>query len=213
MSRRRLLALLLIMCMTACMAFVMAGCGSKKDKQQASEEQTAEAEETDSEQEAESGYPKTMYVNSEEGLLLRKGPGKDNDVVHILSHGQEIQVEKTENGWAYTTVDGKSGWCSMEYLTVNKDNIKTAEKNQSSEFDLNKLVKPSNNGEYGYQGFIDSPEGVNMRFGPGENYGIIDVIPNKTELTEMGWEEGWVFVEYKGNKGWISSQYFMMGDH
>lgn len=63
-----------------------------------------------------SEFPKTMYVTSEDGLYLRKGPGTENDAMVILSYGQEIQVERIENGWAYTTVGGYSGYCSTEYL-------------------------------------------------------------------------------------------------
>ena len=216
MSRRRILALMMIICMAACMTAFMTACKSgDKSKETAGqtasdEDQTDVTGENDSEQEAQSEYPKTMYVNSEDGLLLRKGPGTDNDVIHLLSYGQEIQVDKAENGWAYTIVDNHAGWCSMEYLTVNKEDIKQKKQSSSSDFDPNKLVEPGNNAEYGYHGYVDSPEGLNMRYGPGEKYGIIDVIPNKTELTEMGWEEGWVYVEYKGKNGWISAQYFIM---
>lgn len=61
-------------------------------------------------------FPKTMYITSEDGLYLRKGPGTGNDAIVILSYGQEIQVERVKNGWAYTTVGGYSGYCSTEYL-------------------------------------------------------------------------------------------------
>ena len=211
MSRRKFLALLMAICVVTCMTASLTACGSR-NKPQGTEEQTAEAEENEAEQEAEvqSEYPKTMYVIAEDGLLLRKGPGKSNEEVHVLSYGQEIQVDKAEEGWAYTTVDGHTGWCSMEYLTVNKDLIKSKEKSSATEFDPNRLVEPSNNAEEGFHGYVDSPEGLNMRYGPGEKYGIITVIPNKTELVERGWEEGWVYTEYKGQNGWISAQYFMM---
>ncbi|MBO4220468.1 MAG: SH3 domain-containing protein [Clostridia bacterium] len=231
MSRRRLFALLMVICVTICMAALMTACksggkpeetakdtasaeeetASDQDEAATAEEKSGSAEEKDTEQQADDSVsPKTMYVNSEDGLLLRKGPGTDNEVIHLLSYGQEIQVEKTENGWAYTIVDSHAGWCSMEYLTENKEDIKAEEKKSSSDFDPDKLVEPDNNAEYGYHGYVDSPEGLNMRYGPGEKYGIIDVIPDKTELTEIGWDEGWVYIEYKGKKGWISSQYFMM---
>ena len=191
------------------MTVSLTACGSK-EKPAEPEEPVVTDEETEAAEEAESEFPKTMYVTAEEGLLLRKGPGKKNDVVSALSYGQEIQVEKTEDGWAYTTADGNKGWCSMEYLTENKGDIKADDKSASSKADPNKLVEPTNTSVNGYHGYVDSPEGLNMRYGPGENYNVIAVVPDKTELTELGWEDGWVYVQYKDNYGWISAHYFTL---
>ena len=60
---------------------------------------------------------KTMYVTAEEGLVMHSEPGEDKEAVHILNYGQEVQVIKTENGWAQIKADDLSGWCSAEYLT------------------------------------------------------------------------------------------------
>lgn len=193
------------------MTVSLTACGSKEKPAEPAEpaEPVITDEEAEAAEEEESEFPKTMYVTAEDGLRLRKGAGKKNDVVSVLSYGQEIQVEKTENGWAYTTADGNKGWCSMEYLTENKGDIK-AEKSASSKIDPNKLVEPTNTSVKGYHGYVDSPEGLNMRFGPGEKYNVIDVVPDKTELTELGWEDGWVYVQYKDNYGWISAHYFTL---
>ena len=211
MIRRKLLALLLVICLVTGMAALMTACGSReKTAKTPGDAVTAEDTEPAEASEENSESPKTMYVTAEDGLLLRKGPGKENDVVHALSYGQDIQVEKTENGWAYTTVDGKNGWCSMEYLTENKDEIKSKDDNSSADADPNKLVEPSNSAVNGYHGYVASPEGLNMRYGPGEQYSVIDVVPDQTELTELGWETGWVYIQYKDKYGWISAQYFIM---
>ena len=195
--------------MTVCMTVSLSACGSK-EKPSEPEEPAVTEEEAEVPGEAKSEFPKKMYVTAEDGLLLRKGPGKENDVVSVLSYGQEIQAEKTENGWACTTVDGNQGWCSMDYLTENKGDIKADDKSASSKADPNKLVEPTNTSVNGYHGYVDSPEGLNMRYGPGENYNVIAVVPDKTELTELGWEDGWVYVQYKDNYGWISAHYFTL---
>ena len=209
MNRKRLITLLLLICMTVCMTVSLTACGSK-EKPAEPEEPAVTEEEAEVPGEAKSEFPKKMYVTAEDGLLLRKGPGKENDVVSVLSYGQEIQAEKTENGWACTTVDGNQGWCSMDYLTENKGDIKADDKSASSKADPNKLVEPTNTSVNGYHGYVDSPEGLNMRYGPGENYNVIAVVPDKTELTELGWEDGWVYVQYKDNYGWISAHYFTL---
>ncbi len=212
MTRRRIFALIMLICVTVCMTVLFAACGSK-DKPAETEEPAAATEETEqaedaAQEEAQSEFPKTMYVNAEDGLLLRKGPGKENDVIYPLSYGQEIKVDDEKDGWANTTVDGQTGWCSMEYLTERKEDIKGKE--STSKIEPDKLVKPTNNSESGFHGYVDSPEGLNMRYGPGSDYDVIDVIPDKTELTELGWDEGWVYIMWKGQYGWISAQYFRM---
>ena len=114
------------------MTALFTACGSKEKAAEAEEpavvaEETEAAEEPEQEaesEEAKSEYPKTMYVTAEDGLLLRKGPGKENDVIYPLSYGQEIKVDDVKDGWANTTVDGQTGWCSMEYLTEKKEEIK-----------------------------------------------------------------------------------------
>ena len=153
-------------------------------------------------------FPKAMYINTEDGLILRSGPGTDKEIVYLLSYGEEIQVEKIENGWAYTKVGDNEGWCSAEYLTENKADIKEKEKTSDSK-DHSTLVKPSNNAEGGYHGYVTAEDGVNVRCGPGTDYDIIDGLAYNTDVTERGWEEGWVYIEYGNGKfGWMSAEYF-----
>lgn len=215
MKRSRLLALFMAICITLCMTALTTACGSKDKAADTKETAAADGEteelQGDEEETAEeSEFPKTMYVTADDGLRLRKGPDKKKDSLLLLSYGQEIQVEKIENGWANTTVEGKTGWCSADYLTENKSDIKVVDKSTGAEIDPDKLVKPADDSESGYHGYVDSPEGLNMRYGPGSEYHVIDVIPDKTELTELGWTEGWVYIMWKGKYGWISAQYFRM---
>lgn len=174
--------------------------------EEASDDQGQEQAET---QETASEFPKTMYINTEDGLMLRKGPGTDKDIIRLLTYGEEISVEKIENDWAYTTVDGSSGWCSVEYLTVNKNDIKKSESKSGTAVDADKLVQPENRADEGFHGHVDEPEGLNMRYGPGTDYDIITAIPDKAEVIEYGWKDGWVFVEYNGTNGWINGDYLL----
>jgi hypothetical protein len=95
----------------------------------------------------------------------------------------------------------------MEYLTENKVASRSGASKSTAP---DKLVEPTNTSVEGYHGYVDSKEGLNMRFGPGESYNIITVIPDKTELTELGWDEGWVYVQYNNQYGWINAHYFML---
>ncbi len=56
-------------------------------------------------------------------------------------------------------------------------------------------------------GLVKANGGLNLRSGPGTNYGIICVIPNGTIINVDGAENGWLKAEYNGNNGFVSAQY------
>lgn len=61
---------------------------------------------------------KQKYVvnTKKDPLRLRAEPNTKSKVLALMPKGTVIEVEKTENGWAYTTYNSKKGWCSMAYL-------------------------------------------------------------------------------------------------
>lgn len=179
--------------------------------EQAAEEETSEAApepEDKEDKNEESAFSETMYVMSEDGLFLREGPGGDNKVIRTLSYGTELSVEEIEDGWAYVKADGVCGWCSAEYLTAEKDEIKaeTARPASGSDND-SKLVKPSDTGGEGYKAKVSAKDGLNMRYGPGEDYGIICAIPYDKAVSVTARQDGWLYVKYKGRYGWVSEDY------
>ena len=56
-----------------------------------------------------------------------------------------------------------------------------------------------------YRVRVDTPSGVNVRFGAGENFGKITAIPNGTEVTITRESNGWGYAAEKG--GWICLKY------
>ncbi|MBQ6624123.1 MAG: SH3 domain-containing protein [Mogibacterium sp.] len=170
-------------------------------------DEAKEKEDNAGEQKTQEETVKTMYVSSEDGLMLREGPSKDTESIYVLSYGTEIKVEKTENNWAYTKVDDLSGWCSMDYLTEKKPEGKKDSAAPSSEADKNKIVEPSNIAEYGYHGVVNTEDGLNMRYGPGENYDVIQVLSKGLVVTEYGWDGDWMYIKYAGQYGWVYASY------
>ena len=57
-------------------------------------------------------------VKTKTGLSLRLRNQKNTDckVLTTIPNGTIIYVEKTSGGWAYTTYNGKSGWCALDRL-------------------------------------------------------------------------------------------------
>lgn len=108
---------------------------------------------------------KTMYVTSEEGLMLRKGPGTDQEAISCLNFGEEIRVEKIEGGWAYTTVDGQSGWCYAKYLTENKDEIESSTKENGSFKESILGIWQTEDGDFSYEILGDGTLIVRSQYG------------------------------------------------
>ena len=167
-----------------------------------SKDQTAETEEIIAE-------PVTMYISAEDGSMLLSGPGQDNEAIHVLDYGQEMQVERTEDGWAYGTADGVPGWCSAESLTEEKIEVQHKEKTPESDADKGKLVEPSKRIGSGYRWAVNSEGGLNLRCGPGQEYDILLVVPDKAEVTEEGRDGYWLFVKYEGEYGWVNLEYII----
>lgn len=63
----------------------------------------------------------TKYVNTYDGLRLRKGPGTNYDVIRFLSNGYPLKVvgySTKVSGWVYVTdtTHGVSGWVASAYI-------------------------------------------------------------------------------------------------
>ena len=159
------------------------------------------------EEEENIGFPKSMYISAEGGLFLRKDPGSEGKEIHFLNYGQGIQVEKIVDGWAFATVDGLSGWCSTEHLTENLDEIVLNEAKPESDEDKGRLVEPSKLIKTGYHGVVNSEGGLNLRCGPGPDYDILLVVPYEAEVIEEGWNNGWIYIRYDGQYGWVNSEF------
>ena len=159
------------------------------------------------EEEENIGFPKSMYITAEDGLLLLKEPASDSKAVHFLNYGVEVQVDKIEDGWANATADGLSGWCTADYLTENGEEIRHEEIKPKSDADKGQLAEPARLIKTGYHGTVNSEDGLNLRCGPNSDYDILMVIPYKTEVIEEGWNDGWLYVKYDGQYGWVRSEY------
>lgn len=154
-----------------------------------------------------SGLPKNMYITAEEGVILQKEPGPDGKAIHLLNYGCEIEVEKAQDGWAYATVDGLSGWFPTEYLTEDTEEILQKDIKPGSAEDKGQLVEPAKIIRNGYHGTVNAEDGLNLRCGPDPDYDILLVIPYKTEVIEEGWHAGWIYVRYDGQYGWINAEF------
>ena len=58
----------------------------------------------------------TKYtITSDNGVNLRSGAGTSYDKLTAIPYNTTVTVTKTQNGWGYTSYDGKKGWFALEY--------------------------------------------------------------------------------------------------
>lgn len=49
-------------------------------------------------------------------LRLRAKPTTSSEILALIPNGTIIESSETQSGWAKTSYNGKSGWCSLSYL-------------------------------------------------------------------------------------------------
>ena len=75
--------------------------------------------------EAPQGEAKIMYATAST-LNVRKGPSTDSEVISKYSKGAEVKVTgKYDADWYIVDADGKTGYCSAQYLAETKDGAAT----------------------------------------------------------------------------------------
>ena len=57
---------------------------------------------------------------------------------------------------------------------------------------------------------VDSKEGLNVRSGPGVDYGILFALPDKTTVTVIEKDGGWYKISYEGKTGYASGDYLVI---
>ncbi len=58
----------------------------------------------------------TKYtITSDNGVNLRSGASTSHGVLTAIPYNTTVTVTKTQNGWGYTTYDGKQGWFTLQY--------------------------------------------------------------------------------------------------
>lgn len=61
-------------------------------------------------------------------------------------------------------------------------------------------------------GTVNSPDGLNLRSGPGQSYGVLAVMPNGATVTITGnpTSDNWLPLQYSGQVGWADGAYITL---
>ena len=113
-------------------------------------------------------------------------------------------VERRNGDFVITAIDVEE----IEYIEPSEPESSEPESSKPAEDNKkNQLVVPDEIYEIGYHCYVNADGGLNMRYGPGKEYGKIALIPNGTPLVELGYKDSWIYVEYDGKYGWVSTEF------
>ena len=153
---------------------------------------------------AKYGKAYTLYCTAE-GVILRSGPSKSYERVLYLSKGADLTVYAKENGYYYVRSNryGVYGWVSASYTSEGRPETDTTKVTKNT-------VKPDK--KYSKAETKITTNGLNLRKGPGTDYGVITLIPKNYPVKVIGYKSGvsgWVYVTDTtyGYSGWVSSAY------
>jgi uncharacterized protein YgiM (DUF1202 family) len=117
---------------------------------------------------------------------LRTAAGTSNSIITVVPTGATVQTRgSSQNGWTPVTYNGRQGWMASQYLT-------TGDANRTSSTTTTAYTTT----------------GVNLRTGPGINYGIVRVLNRNTKVQLTGvTQNGFSQVNDSGTLRWISTTY------
>lgn len=133
------------------------------------------------------GGKKTVYISAtgSGSLNLRGGPGTDYPSVGFVYHGDKVTPGKTSGEWTRVTVSGsgQTGWIKTKYIDGT--------------------TKSLGSGTWK----VTAASSVNLRGGPGTDYGIRGKVQPGARVKVLNTEGDWVRVTVvdSGLTGWIKA--------
>ena len=122
-------------------------------------------------------------------LNVRKGAGTNYSVVGTVKNGASLKITgKASNGWYKVSYNGKEGYVSNKYVSLNTSN------------------------STGNKGKVNISNGnLNIRKSATTNSSIVGKIPAKSTITILSTStNGWYKVSYNGVEGYCSSKYITL---
>ena len=144
------------------------------------------------------GYVMRKYLKSSttsnawvttDDIPLRSGPAVTFQSTGTLFQGDKVRVLTRGAVWCYISGNAGTGYVKKSLLS-------------------NKAVKKSGNAAVPYTAYVQNPTGrtVNVRFGPGTNYGVDDELAPGTKVTVERINGSWSEISGPAS-GWMMSRY------
>lgn len=140
------------------------------------------------------GYCWTAAVTNQNGgafLNFRAQPSYYADVLDIFYYGVPLRVMGAENGWYRVAVNGQTGYVRQEFILDHGSRYRGSDEVYT--------IKTPNN------------TALNMRSGPGMQYGVTRQFAGDRYVMVLASGGGWSMVSIDGFVGFMSSDYLEKG--
>jgi len=176
------------------------------------------------------GQALVAVVTEPEGVNLRGGPGTEYVPLAVVPLGTELPVmgATVNTSWVPVSYQGKLGFVLDEYVELRaavatqpgtvlstapaQPPLAPTGAGQSTAAQASPSPAPPATGQQ-QPLRVNSPEGLNLRAGPGTEHAIQAVVPHNTSLTptQRSADGRWAQVTHNGVTGWVDSQYLVAG--
>ena len=143
---------------------------------------------------------------------MRLGPSKYHFVAldKTVPNNSRVLVKSISiNGWTLCEFEGTEGWIRSDFLFSDKQEMVARNKvtsDMGGEWTADDWTYDDDSEEYESEIWLDEENGsgslLNIRFGPGMEYDVIDQIENGTTVYVYGKIGNWSYVSYDGGTGW-----------
>lgn len=121
-------------------------------------------------------------------LNVRSGPGINYGINTTVKKNEVYTIAEENNGWG--KLKSGAGWISLSYTTKNSNNVKSTNNTNNNGFSLGLYV-------------VNTSSGLNVRSGPGTNYGIKKAYTTGTRFDTYEINGDWA----RTPSGWVNLKY------
>jgi len=166
-----------------------------------------------------SGTLATYRVTARSGLNVRSGPSTAYSIIGGLVSGATVQVYSVENNWAKIEYGGQAYACASYLAKISDgsppsgggsgDSVSSAGDIFIEEDVGGSGASPSASGSSASLSVykVTARSGLNVRSGPGTNYGRIGGLTNGAEIQVQSIDGGWAKIDYNGSTAYASASY------
>ncbi|MDO4816282.1 MAG: SH3 domain-containing protein [Bacillota bacterium] len=160
------------------------------------------------------GYASQQYLQSKDtvsgsfgvgtitgnSVRMRSGANTSSNILGEYNKGTQMNVTGVSGNWFAVSCNGKSGYVSMDYMSVAAKSTQTANPEPTPS------AAPAETSGGAYTGKIIGTS-VRMRSGPGTSYDTLGYYSNGVSMSVCGSTNGWYKVIYNGKTGYVSGSY------
>lgn len=149
---------------------------------------------------AHAQFSSGQEVRATGSVNVRTGPGTGFVVVDSLQRNELVTVQQCRSNWCYIQRAGADGWVSANFLAAVSGGASPA----PGPAPLPQPVPPPS-GSFHRDAVASTA--LNVRSGPGTNYGVVDTLIRGERVRVGECRSGWCLIQSQDGTGWASERY------